>query len=466
METRPIKVLFTHYGDQWFRGSEQSLLDLMTNFDPERVQPILWCNGKLMEEAGRAAGIITYRTDFDYYFDFGCPRFSPRRYLACVLEGIRLVRRHDIKVLHANSAAPNQWLLPVARILRRPLLAHLHIDYLRRGRFVCLLHQATLLVGVSRHVIGDFLTDGMSVARTHVIYNGIDASRLQSGDGPSLRQILGLPKHSLVISTVGSLIPRKGQDVLIRAFAMLDQSSKANLLIVGDGPDQETLKRLSTDLGLRARVHFLGNRNDMPAVYEATDIFALASRKDAFGLVLVEAGCFHLPSVATNVGGIPEVINDRETGLLVPPDDPPALAAALQKLISDASYRKELGRNAHARVSQMFLVDQMAASFQETYEKLAALPNTRLGWGETTKALRPYLGVLKRVKIQNLFLVCAFMLLSIGHRTMAKRPEAAPILLDKQDTRRTGHTQATDRRAQYLYLMAPSCFFKQKTHRE
>ncbi|MCW8309394.1 glycosyltransferase family 4 protein [Acidiphilium sp. PA] len=396
MEKNPIKVLFTHYGDPWFRGSEQILLDLMTNLDPARIQPILWCNGKLMEDAGRRAGITTYRTDFEYYFDYSSPRFSPRRYLSFVREGISLVRRHDVKVIHANSAAPNQWLLPVARTTRRPLLAHLHIDYLRRGRYVCLLHQSTLVVGVSRQVITNFLTDGMPVSRTHVIYNGIDTSRLRSSGAPALRQVLGLPEDAIVLSTAGSLISRKGHDVLIRATSMLDPGSEVHLLIVGDGPERETLERLAAEIGLQARVHFLGYRPDMPLIYEATDVFVLASRKDATPLVLVEAGYFSIPSVATTVGGISEVITDGKTGLLVPPNDPPALAAALQKLIADRSYRKELGQNARARTEQMFLVDQMVNCFQQTYEKLSALPETKTGWAETTKNLRVYLPSIKQ----------------------------------------------------------------------
>lgn len=350
MAPKPMKVLFTHYGDQWIRGSEQILIDLMTNLDPDRIEPILWCNGKMMEDAGHQAGIATYRTGFEYYFDYDSPKFNPRRYWSFVREGISLVRRHDIRVLHANSAAPNQWLLPVARATRRPLLAHLHIDYLRRSRFVCLLHQSTLLVGVSRQLIGDFLSDGMEAFRTQVIYNGIDASRIRPNDELALRQFVGVSESAKVISTTGSLISRKGQDVLIRAISLLDPDQDVHLLVVGDGPERESLERLVAEIGLRERVHFLGYQRDMPRIYQATDIFALASRQDATPLVLVEAGYFSLPCVATAVGGVPELIADGETGLLVPPNDPPALAMALKRLLDDLPYRRELGGQARARV--------------------------------------------------------------------------------------------------------------------
>ncbi|MDR3532252.1 MAG: glycosyltransferase, partial [Rhodopila sp.] len=139
--TNPMRVLFTHYGDEWFRGSEQLLFDLLKKLDRNRVEPIVWCNGAAMAEAARSAGITTYRTPLEFYFDYNSPRFNLSHYRALVREGVALVRRHNIRVLHANGAAPHQWLVPVARATRLPLLAHLHIDYRRRSRFVCLLHQ-------------------------------------------------------------------------------------------------------------------------------------------------------------------------------------------------------------------------------------------------------------------------------------------------------------------------------------
>ncbi|MDR3532200.1 MAG: glycosyltransferase, partial [Rhodopila sp.] len=297
----------------------------------------------------------------------------------------------NIRVLHANGAAPHQWLVPVARATRLPLLAHLHIDYRRRSRFVCLLHQSTLLVGVSRQVTEDFLRDGMAAERTHTIYNGIDFSRLErKGDG-TLRHYLGIPQDAVVITAAGSLIRRKGQDVLIRAFATLVPGRDIHLLIAGEGPDRAGYEALTVELGVQSRVHFLGHSGDISSVYQATDIVALASRADAFGLVLAEAGYFFIPAVATAVGGIPEVIEDGVTGLLVPPDDPSALAQALVRLVDDPEQRRALGRAAKARTERMFSVERMVANFHDTYERLARLPHDKLGWLGADLSLGPYL---------------------------------------------------------------------------
>ncbi len=393
----PIPVLFTHFGDQWIRGSEVLLLDLLKQLDPARIRAIVWCNGTAFAEACRAAGYATHRTDFAFYFDAGSPRFSLRAYAALVRQGIVLARQTGARVLHANSAAPTQWLLPVARTLRLPLLTHLHIAYLRRSRYALLLHQADSLVGVSQQVMHDLLRDGVPAGRTRVIYNGIDFARLTAAPATDLRARLGVPADALAIGAAGSLIHRKGFDVLIRAMATLDAQPAPHLLIAGDGPERARLHQLAQELGLAARVHWLGHQDPIADLYRAADIVALASRADAFGLVLAEAGFYARPVVATGIGGIPEVVLHGETGLLVPPDDVPALAQALARLAGDAALRAALGDAARRRVQTVFSAQRMAEEFQTEYERLASLPPGGLGWGRAVKTVKPYTGLVRGV---------------------------------------------------------------------
>lgn len=387
---KPLSILFTHHGDQWIRGSERVLLDLLHGLDPTRVKPVVWCNGFEFAERVEKMGIPTYRSDFSHYFGYKSPRFDPSRYISLVREGLELTKRHEVCVLHANSAAPAQWLVPVARLAKLPILSHLHIDYLRRGRFTSLLHQADLVVGVSVQVVQDFLRDGVPAARTQVIYNGLDFSRLDTVEGSDLRQALDIPARAVVIAAVGSLIQRKGYDVLLRALQKADPSIDLRLVIAGDGPERSELECLTTELGLNARVHFLGYLDDTPSVYRNSDIVALASRGDAFGLVLAEAGFFGLPVVSTKVGGIPEVIADGVSGILVPPDDPDALAIALNRLAKDAGYRRMLGKAGKERVECMFGTQHMVAEFQDAYERLARIDRRTLGWRSVTASLTPY----------------------------------------------------------------------------
>jgi glycosyltransferase involved in cell wall biosynthesis len=286
-------------------------------------------------------------------------------------------------------------MVPVARQARLPLLAHLHAPYLRRDRFGLLLHQVTLAVGVSRYVLQGLADDGMAQEKLLVIHNGIDTATLDVPPVSRTRDVLGIPAGALLITCIGSLHKRKGQDVLLRAAVLLPAEPPAHLLLVSDGPERDMLVQLSVELGLSGRVHFVPfvGRGELSAIYRATDVFALASRQEAFGLVLAEAGYFEVPVVATAVGGVPDVVEDGVTGLCVPAEDPDALAAALRRLLADPAERQRMGRAAKARVLQRFTADRMVADLQGRYDKILTGGSSR-GWLASLGALRPYLRLL------------------------------------------------------------------------
>jgi hypothetical protein len=313
-------------------------------------------------------------------------------YAGLVREGLRLVRFHNVRLLHASSAAPVQWLVPVARQARLPLLAHLHAPYLRRDRFAVLLHQVTLAVGVSRYVLLGLASDGMPAEKLRVIHNGIDIETLDVPPVSCTRDALAVSPGALLVTCIASLHKRKGQDLLLRALALLPAAPQVHLLLVSDGPQRDMLARLSVELGLSPRVHFVPfvGRGELSAIYRATDVFALASRQEAFGLVLAEAGYFGVPVVATDVGGIPEVVEDGVTGLCVPAEDPAALAAALLRLLLDPAERQRMGQAAKARVSQRFTAERMVADLQDRYEELLGAGGS-LGWLASLGAARPYM---------------------------------------------------------------------------
>jgi len=375
----PLPILFTHFGDEWIRGSEVLLLDLLSALNKDQVYPVVWCNGAAMAEACRSAGYPTYHDEFRHMFDYGSPKPSPSLYFSLIRKCRALCRKHHIRVLHANSLAPAQWLVPAGMAERIPVLAHLHIDYLRRSRYALLLHAAALVVGVSKQVIEGPLDDGVPMERTQVIYNGIDFTRL--GDATQdLRVKLGIPAQAFVIATSGSLIVRKGHDVLIRAFGeLLSEPIPPHLLVAGGGPELNGLRELAGALGVADRVHFLGHIDDVVQVYKAADVFALASRGDAFGLALAEAGHFGLAAVSTRVGGIPEVVIHGQTGLLTPADDVKAFSSALAQMMNDPGLRRRFGEAAVERVKENFTANQMGRQFEKVYSMLATIPKNELG---------------------------------------------------------------------------------------
>jgi glycosyltransferase involved in cell wall biosynthesis len=396
-----ISVLFVHFGDEWIRGSEQVLLDLLSKLH-NQVRPIVWCNSQAMAAACRSAGITTYRTDFQFYFDYpgpSQPNFQPRRFISQVRQGIELVRGHQIRAIHANSAAPCQWMVPVARLLKIPILAHLHAVYLRRTRFVSLAHQASMIAGCSQAVTNDFLTDGLNSELIKVIYNGINFDRLKTTVRGNLRQQLGIPDKAVVISSVGSLVAHKGHDDLICALKFIDPCVPVHVILAGDGPMLADLEQLARDLNFASQVHFVGYRSDVGTIYKSTDILAVPSRFEAFGLVLAEGGYFEIPVVATSVGGIPEIVENGLTGLIVPPNDPVAFGAALTRLAIDKNLRKRLGITAKNRIKSRFSLDKMADIVSSVYQSLIELPKDELGLYAGRRRLVAYARLIGGAKI-------------------------------------------------------------------
>jgi glycosyltransferase involved in cell wall biosynthesis len=377
-----VPILFAHFGNDWIRGSERCLLDLLTHIDRRRFHPIVWCNAPTLAEQVRQLDVSVQLSRFTILFHWTPPRFDIANYGRLVRTGRRLVRTHGIRLIHANSGAPNQWLLPVARSMRLPLLTYLMIVYNLRDRCTLGLHQVSLAVGMSRGCIDGLIADGMPASRTRVIHGAVDVALIGRGDHRDLRHRLGIPPDAVTLTRIGSLIHRKGVDTLLQAVAHLRaEHANCHLLIVGDGPDRTKLEALARQLGLEAVTHFLGHVEPAGSVLrDATDIAISPARDEGFGLTVIEAGAFGLPVVATDTPGMREILIDRETGLIVPIEDIPGLAHAIRTLIDDPALRRRLGVAARESVERRFLVSRYVADFEEAYDELLHEPGSRLGW--------------------------------------------------------------------------------------
>ena len=150
---------------------------------------------------------------------------------------------------------------------------------------------------------------------------------------------------------------------------MLAAVPDATLLVVGEGSRRDALEELAADLGIADRVVFTGRRDDVPAVTAALDIAVLPSYREALGLTVLEAMALSRPVVASDVGGIPEMIEDGRTGLLVPPRDPAALAAAIIRLLRDHPLADTLARNGHDMVHERFCIELMVRAVEAIYDE-------------------------------------------------------------------------------------------------
>lgn len=223
--------------------------------------------------------------------------------------------------------------------------------------------------------VGRYLTATLGVPRSmvSVINNGVEqpdtppAARIRA-----LKQRYRLAESDLVVGSVGRILddPKRFSD-LIRAVALLPPTPFVKLLIVGGGPDLPMLRELARELGVANRVIFTGFQHPVGHFYALMDIFALASEREAFGLVNAEAMRCGLPLVATRVGGIPDVVVDKETGFLVGPRDVSAMAAALRRLVVDPHLRARMGAAGKVRADREFSAERYVADVRALYDNLS-----------------------------------------------------------------------------------------------
>jgi glycosyltransferase involved in cell wall biosynthesis len=224
----------------------------------------------------------------------------------------------------------------------------------RAARVICISDA------VRRWTTEDPAGPRLAAARCTVIRYGLD-------HGPVLAAApaADLAGEGPLVGTLARLVPQKGLDVLLEAFARIPPP--ARLVIAGSGPLREALQARAARPDLAGRVRLLGPRADAAAVMAALDLFVLPSRWEGFGLVLLEAMAAGRPIVASRVSAIPEVVQDGTTALLVPPDDPAALAGAMRALLDDPARRQAMGEAGRARVQRLFTPQRMVDATVDLY---------------------------------------------------------------------------------------------------
>lgn len=292
---------------------------------------------------------------------------------------VPVLRRRPIHILHAHLFGSNTWARLLGTLAGVPvIIAHEH-GSAKAGHEIWLdrllyrLGDAVVVPSAaSKRLLMQL--EGLPARALSVVYNGVDTSQFADhAVTPTIRRLLGLDPHALLIGSVGRLSADKGgQDVLLRAVAQVRQTQpQVGLVFIGDGPLRGGLEALAAQLGLGSAVQFMGVRPDVAPLLGALDLFVLPSLHEALPIAVLEAMAVGLPVVTTHVGGVPEVVQDGVTGLLVPPGDSSALAAALLQLIADPATAVRLGAAGQARVRADFTLDAMVAQVDQLYRRLA-----------------------------------------------------------------------------------------------
>ncbi|NQY89798.1 MAG: glycosyltransferase family 4 protein [Colwellia sp.] len=365
------RILYVHYGDNWLRGSEIVLLDLLKKAKENQYSPILWCNSEILATKAMTLGVEVILHNFVCLGYWTKPRWSFRAFFQQLIKAKKIIQQYNISIVHCNNGAPCQWMMPVCKLTDVPLVLHLHARYMFRDRLTLLFHGADRIVGVSQSVISLFNDNEFQAKQLQVIYNGIDPQRVISNTPRDIRAEVCAKKTDFVILYMGSLIPRKAVDKLIHALDKLKDNYAIKLTIIGSGSDESKLRSLVKELKLSVNVQFFASSDDVGAIYASNvDCFISVPTEEVFGLTLAEASMAKLPIITTNIVGINEIYTDKTNALLVKPNAIDELVEAIKSLIENPFLRKKLALKAHAHIEKSFSLTHQFNIFDCTYQAL------------------------------------------------------------------------------------------------
>lgn len=353
----------------WMGGAERFAVALAAGLDRRRFEPIL-CTS-------RPGGVSLAELDVggEPMRHLALDRRSTKSLLAWA-PLVRLVRRERIEVVHAHMHGSNVWGTVLGRLLGVPVVVATEHTWSFEGRPV--------RKALDRHLIGRFASMFASISEADrqrmVDVVGIPAAKVRlmplglvprtRPSGPTIRDELGIASGAPIVGAIAVMRPQKALHVLLRAFAgVLRGRPDARLLIVGDGPERGRLEALAAELRIDAAVSFLGFRSDVSRVLDGVDVYAMSSDFEGTPIALLEAMHAARPIVSTAVGGVPALLGD-DCGLLVPPGDPDALAAAVEKVLADPALAGSLGSTAAERVAAGYGFGRTVEQWQNLYTEL------------------------------------------------------------------------------------------------
>ncbi len=355
---RHLKILHVDPEKEW-AGGETQVMGLLTKLTSWGHENHLLCHpeGALIDEVQRVDVKIIplrVRNDLD---------------LRPVFRLKKLIQKEAYDIVHFHTKRAHGLALWLWRA--RPGVRYVvtrRMDYpVKRNWYHNRLYNSRVdgVVAISDKIREVLIEGGVQAEKIRVIYSGIELGRFHPealGDRTS---------HRPTIGTVAVLEPRKGHRYLLEAARILqDQGIRPRILLAGEGKEKAYLEQRAVRIGVQRDVVFLGFVSNIPSFLNGIDLFVLPSLNEGLGVSVIEAMAAGKPVVASLVGGVPELVQHRLTGLLVPPGDPQALAQALAQLLGDPSLMDSMGAMARKRVQRDLTMEQMAKKNEEFYYEL------------------------------------------------------------------------------------------------
>jgi len=363
-----------------FGGAENIILSSCQNLDSRRFRASILTTfparfeSNFLADAAQRLGIPCHTLRYDH-------RFSP----AGVRYFLRYLDEHKIDIVHAHGYRENilAGLGAYYKNIATVSTAHGWItDPVRTQIDLWALKALHRIVAVSPSVEEKLLRAGFKKDRIVLLLNAVDVRQFhRQAPCPSLQEQFGIAPGTFVIGTAARLSPEKGLADLIRAAQqVVKQCPQVKFLIVGDGPERAVLEKLAVELGLQDFVSFAGYQENVAAFYNLMNLYASPSLQEAMPKSLLEAAACELPIVATAVGGVPQIIQPGETGVLLPAGDPQRLAAEIIRLIQNPGLGEQYGRKARELICAKFSETEAIKKLENIYAEVFAevrRPNRR-----------------------------------------------------------------------------------------
>lgn len=357
----PLRILHSEAATG-FGGQEQYIFRMMC---------VMRDRGHHMEAACQPHALLTARLRDEGFTVHTLYMDGPLNYIKGVWRLGRMLARGRFDVVNTHSRRDALLVGMAARFARVPLIVRTRHLAKPVGSLLSFTVVPKRVITASDFVRQLLIARGVKPDHVATVYPAVDFP--DPMPVPVLRAELGLPETALIVGSVGVLRAQKGHAELIEAMApIIVRHPHAHLVIVGGGhPAQERLQQRADELGVGGNVHLLGTRNDVPALLPDFDVFALATHSEASGTAFVEAGAVGIPVVGTRVGGVPEMMREGVTGLLVPLFDIPALTGAIERLLMAPDLRDRMGRagRRYCLGEDRFTRRAMARATQACYQR-------------------------------------------------------------------------------------------------
>lgn len=289
----------------------------------------------------------------------------------------RVIKRLQPDVIHAHDPHGVAMAALALSMNTSPggpaLVASRRVDFHLKGNSLSRWknRQVDCFICASEAIRQMVIGDGIPAERVVTVHEGIDVERVVATPAVNVHEALWLPHHAPLVGNVAALVPHKGQRYLIEAaHLVMKDIPDTRFVIFGEGELREHLEHLVHEHHLEKHVLLPGFRTDILGCIKGLDLFAMSSVTEGLGTSLLDAMACARPIVATNTGGIPEVVEDGVTGMLVPPRDSAALARVIVQLLSDSDHRRQLAMAGFDRVRERFTVERMVAETMAVYGRL------------------------------------------------------------------------------------------------